>query len=130
MGEAAWDILSAIDETGAQPALQFLMQAPSSATTKINAVLDAVAKAPPPQFSGGGLWKPMHAEMAGFYEVTVRYQQFNYRVLCVLDRKRESGSAIVMIFGFRKPVRSAAKPRDYDLALEVRDHYRQHQTAE
>jgi hypothetical protein len=29
------------------------------------AVLDAVAAAPPPRFSGGGLWEAMHGDMHG-----------------------------------------------------------------
>jgi hypothetical protein len=32
------------------------------------AVLNAVAEAPPPRFSGGGMWEAMHGEMAGFYD--------------------------------------------------------------
>jgi hypothetical protein len=32
-------------------------------------VLDAVAAAPPPAFSGGGKWEAMRGKMAGYYEV-------------------------------------------------------------
>jgi len=35
------------------------------------AVLNAVAAAPPPAFSGGGYWEAMHGEMTGFFEVRV-----------------------------------------------------------
>jgi hypothetical protein len=39
---------------------------------EIQAVLEAVAAAPPPSFSGGGKWEAMHEDMAGFYEVRVQ----------------------------------------------------------
>ena len=36
--------------------------------SKFNAVLDAVADAPPPKFSGGGKWEGMHGTMGGLIE--------------------------------------------------------------
>ncbi len=51
------------------PARDFLDTCPVAA--KIVAVLDAVAAAPPPSFSGGGLWEAMHGEMKGFFEVRI-----------------------------------------------------------
>ena len=36
------------------------------------AVLDAVAAAPPPRFSGGGKWEAMHGTMGGWYEIRRR----------------------------------------------------------
>jgi len=42
-------------------------------------VLDAVAEAPPPAFSGGGKWEAMHDEMAGFYEVRIQGGGMNQR---------------------------------------------------
>ncbi len=42
---------------------------PTNVRATIFAVLDAVADAPPPRFSGGGMWEAMHGDMAGFYEV-------------------------------------------------------------
>ena len=53
------------------PAIDFLDGLPAKAVAEIQAVLDAVAEAPPPAFSGGGKWEAMHDEMAGFYEVRV-----------------------------------------------------------
>lgn len=53
------------DPTAAVPALEFLESLPSKVAAEFNAVLDAVAKAPPPAFSGGGKWEAMHGKMAG-----------------------------------------------------------------
>ena len=50
------------------------------------AVLDVVAAAPPPRFSGGGLWEAMHGDMSGWYEIRVtgpRREQF--RLFCLLE---------------------------------------------
>ncbi|HEX7672430.1 MAG TPA: hypothetical protein VF395_22705 [Polyangiaceae bacterium] len=51
------------------PAQEFLDALPTAIAAKIIAVLDAVAGAPPPSFSGGGKWEAMHGEMSGIYEV-------------------------------------------------------------
>lgn len=56
----------------AVPALEFLDGLPSKVAAEIHAVLDAVAAAPPPSFSGGGKWEAMHGDMAGYYEVRVQ----------------------------------------------------------
>ena len=35
-------------------------------------MLEAVAAAPPPSFSGGGFWEAMHSPMTDYHEVRVR----------------------------------------------------------
>jgi hypothetical protein len=50
-------------------ALVFLDACPVKVEANLLAVLDAVAEAPPPQFSGGGKWEAMHGSMGGYYEV-------------------------------------------------------------
>lgn len=62
------------DRVRAVPALDFLDALPTKVAAEIHAVLDAVAEAPPPAFSGGGKWEAMHGEMAGLYEVRVQAQ--------------------------------------------------------
>lgn len=42
---------------------------PISVAAEFDAILEAVAKAPPPSFSGGGKWEAMHGDMAGIYEI-------------------------------------------------------------
>ena len=74
------------DAKEAVPALDFFETVPEKVAAEINAILDAVADAPPPAFSGGGKWEAMHGEMAGLYEVRVQGSGSNHRVFCLLDR--------------------------------------------
>jgi hypothetical protein len=95
--------------------MQFLDGLADKIGAEIQAVLEAVAAAPPPSFSGGGKWEAMHEGMAGFYEVRVQGGGANHRLFCLLNRDAENlgGSSIICIDGLSKPVRSAASPRDY-----------------
>lgn len=97
------------------PVMEFLDGLPAKVAAEIHAVLDAVAAAPPPSFSGGGKWEAMHGAMAGFYEVRVQHGGVNHRVFCVLEREAIDlgGSSIVCLGGLSKPRRTAARPRDY-----------------
>lgn len=97
------------------PAQDFLDGVPDEAAAEIHAVLDAVAKAPPPSFSGGGKWEAMHGDMAGYYEVRVRFRGQNHRLFCLLERHADDlgGPSIVCLGGLSKPLRTAARSRDY-----------------
>jgi len=103
------------DPDRAVPSIDFLDGLPTKVAAEIHAVLDAVAEAPPPSFSGGGKWEAMHDDMAGFFEVRVQGGGMNHRLFCVLERDAEDlgGSSIVCLGGLSKPPRTAAKPRDY-----------------
>lgn len=59
------------DKAQRVPAIDFFDQVPVKARAEMQAVLETVAEAPPPAFSGGGKWEVMHDDMAGFYEVRV-----------------------------------------------------------
>ncbi len=59
---------------GSIPARRFLDACPVAVKARMLAVLDAVASAPPPAFSGGGFWEAMHAPMTGYHEVRVQGQ--------------------------------------------------------
>jgi hypothetical protein len=48
------------DPTEAVPARDFLEACPEKVRAMMLAVVNAVAEAPPPQFSGGGKWEAMH----------------------------------------------------------------------
>ena len=64
----------------------FLQSFPTSVEAKMIAVLDAVAQAPPPRFSGGGMWEAMYGEMGGYYEVRVQGPgREQFRLFCLLD---------------------------------------------
>jgi hypothetical protein len=97
------------------PAVDFLDSVPPKVAAEIHAVLDAVAAAPPPSFSGGGKWEAMHDDMAGYFEVRVQGGGTNHRLFCILERDADDlgGSSIVCIEGLSKPRRTAAHPRDY-----------------
>jgi Txe/YoeB family toxin of Txe-Axe toxin-antitoxin module len=107
------------DETQSVPALEFLQLLPAKVAAEIQAVLDAVAEAPPPAFSGGGKWEAMHGELAGIYEVRVQGAGMNHRLFCLLQRIADDlgGPSIVAIGGLTKPKRSAADSRDYTRIL-------------
>jgi hypothetical protein len=110
------------DSQRAVPAIAFLDTLPAKLVAEFKAVLDAVADAPPPAFSGGGRWEAMHDEMAGFYEIRVQGGGRNHRLFCVLERDATDlgGSAIVVIDGLSKPKRAAADPKDYRRAVNLR----------
>lgn len=113
------------------PAIEFLDAVAVKARAELVAILEAVAEAPPPAFSGGGKWEVMHDDMAGFYEVRVRgADRRNHRLFCILEREAEDlgGSSIVCIDGLSKPLRQAANPKDYRQALSYRDEFRRRRT--
>jgi hypothetical protein len=119
------------DAAEAVPAIDFLDSLQVKTRAEIIAVLEAVAQAPPPAFSGGGKSEVMHDDMAGFYEVRVRgADRRNHRRFCVLERDADDlgGSSIVCIDGLSKPLRQAAAPRDYRRAIRYRNEFRQHRT--
>lgn len=103
------------DADRAVPALEFLDGLPDKIAAEIHAVLEAVAEAPPPSFSGGGKWEAMRDDMAGYYEVRVQGAGRNHRLFCVLERdaKDLGGSSIVCLGGLSKSPRTAAHPRQY-----------------
>lgn len=103
------------DTNRAVPSIEFLEGLPEKVAAEIHSVLDAVAEAPPPSFSGGGKWEAMHDDMAGYYEVRVQGGGKNHRLFCVLERDAEDlgGSSIVCLGGLSKAPRTAANQRDY-----------------
>jgi hypothetical protein len=58
-----WSIVYYQAPDGTVPALEFLDGCPGTVDAQFTAVLDAVAAAPPPRFSGGGKWEAMHGTM-------------------------------------------------------------------
>lgn len=122
---------SAVDDsTRAVPALRFLDGLPIRVAAEFHAVLDAVAAAPPPAFSGGGKWEAMHGEMAGFYEVRVQGAGRNHRLFCVLERDGSDlgGASVVCIDGLSKDRRTAASERDYRRVRRFGDEFRRRRT--
>lgn len=89
------------DPARSTPTIDFLNTLPDAVAAEIQAVLEAVAAAPPPSFSGGGKWEAMHGEMAGIYEVRVHGGRANHRLFCLLERNGDDlgGSAIICLGG-------------------------------
>ena len=119
------------DKSKSVPAITFLDQVPVKVRAEMEAVLEAVAEAPPPAFSGGGKWEVMHDDMSGFYEVRVRgADRRNHRLFCILERDAADlgGSSIVVIDGLSKPARQAADPRDYKRAQRYRAEFLRRRT--
>src|SRR5438270_46645 len=114
------------DAATAVPAMDFLASLPPSVEAEFGAVLEAVAAAPPPAFSGGGKWEAMHGDMAGMYEVRISSSAANHRLFCLLVRTSEQlgGPSIVCLGGLTKPRRSAAHPRDYARIKQYADEFR------
>ncbi|MHB1626516.1 MAG: hypothetical protein ACYCTZ_15060 [Candidatus Dormibacteria bacterium] len=89
---------------------------------RLMAVLDAVAEAPPPQFSGGGQWEAMHGIMAGYFEARAQGpNREQFRLFCILEnadstelrRRGLPGPSIAVMTGMRKPWMTAFTPADY-----------------
>ncbi|HEY1830297.1 MAG TPA: hypothetical protein VGG38_08640 [Acidimicrobiales bacterium] len=116
------------DPDAAVPAMDFLGSLHPKVEAEIHAILDAVAKAPPPAFSGGGKWEAMHDKMAGIYEVRVKSSGANHRLFCFLERNSEhlEAPSIVCLGGLTKPPRSPAQPRDYVRIMQYADEFRKH----
>lgn len=112
------------------PAVEFLDGLPTKVAAEIHAVLDAVAAAPPPAFSGGGKWEVMHGDMAGYYEIRVQGGGNNHRLFCLLERDAPDlgGSSIVCVDGLSKPRRTAADPRDYRRVRRYGDEFQKRRT--
>lgn len=88
------------------------------------AVVQAVASAPPPAFSGGGKWEAMHGKMSGVFEVRVDGpNRHHYRLFCVLERSGAAlglgGSSVVLIAGKDKPFQTRLSENEYDEVLAL-----------
>ena len=101
------------------PGRQFLRSVPDKIAARMRAVLEAVADAPPPAYSGGGYWEAMHGDMGDFFEVRVDGDpnRTHYRLFCLLERDGAAvgldGPSIVIVAGLRKPFRTTMRAEDY-----------------
>lgn len=118
------------DPAESVPGREFLDQIPDRVAARIVAVLEAVAEAPPPSYSGGGYWEAMHGDMAGFYEVRVDGQpnRTHYRLFCLLERDGKAvgldGPSVVVIAGRKKPFRTTLSRQDYSEVKSLGDEFR------
>ncbi|MGH9055958.1 MAG: hypothetical protein ACRDYY_08880 [Acidimicrobiales bacterium] len=114
------------------PALEAFQEWPEKVRAEILAVLDAVAEAPPPAFSGGGKWEAMHGEMSGYYEVRVRGNPAGqlYRVFCLLERQAEDlgGPSIVLVAAMSKRPGKKFSRADYADVKRMGDEFKKRRT--
>ena len=110
------------------PAVDFLNQLPMKLRHEIDAVLHAVAEAPPQSYKGGGKWKVMHGEMAGIYELRVQGAGHNHRLFCLLVRNAADlgGSSIVCLGGLSKPPRRGANRKIYRIIRQYKSEFELH----
>ena len=129
-----WAIIYYEDRAGSAPALDFLDGCPGKIEAELTAVLDAVAAAPPPQFSGGGKWEAMHGAMTGWHEIRITGPgREQFRLFCLLENAKDdelikrglAKPAIAVITGLRKPWRTKLSERDYRKVRRLGEEHRQ-----
>jgi hypothetical protein len=118
----AWGVIFYRTSRGSVPGAEFLDGCPSKVRLTILAVLDTVAAAPPPAFSGGGKLEAMHGDMGGYYEIRVTGPgREQFRLFCLLENGDPSvlaarglpRPAIAVITGMRKKIGTVFSERDY-----------------
>lgn len=121
-----WDIRFYQDPEGAIPARDFLQGLSRNARIELRATLDAVAEAPPPQFSGGLRWQAMHGDMGGIYEARTKDGKQLHRLFCVIERREPglSNCSIVVLTGMTKPQNTGFSKGEYQEVRALRDAYR------
>jgi hypothetical protein len=128
----AWDIIFYATAEDSVPGADFLDGCPAKVRGTILAVLDAVAAAPPPAFSGGGKWEAMHGDMGGYYEIRVTGPgREQFRLFCVLENADRHalaarglrGPAIAVITGMRKKTGRVFSERDYAKVRQLGSDY-------
>lgn len=129
-----WSVIYYRAPGGTVPALAFLDGCPGKIDAEFAAVLDAVAAAPPPRFSGGGKWEAMHGAMAGWHEIRLTGPgREQFRLFCLLEngsrgelaRRGLQRPAIAVITGMRKPWRTTFSDRDYQRVRATGQEHRQ-----
>jgi hypothetical protein len=108
--------------------MDFLQSLPTKITAEFDAILDAVAKAPPPAFSGAENGRPCMGTWRGSTKRASPRVAPNHRLFCLLVRASDqlAGPSIVCLGGLTRPPRSAAHPRDYARIKQYADEFRKH----
>lgn len=128
-----WAIVYYKAPDGSTPALKFLDGCPGKIDAEFAAVLDAVAAAPPPQFSGGGKWEAMHGNMGGWHEIRLTGpSREQFRLFCLLEnapdeelaRRGLTKPAIAVITGMRKSWRTKFSEADYSRVRRLGDEHK------
>ena len=132
-GPEPWDVIYYRAADGRCPADEFLDRCPIKVGALLLAILDDVAEAAPPRYSGGGRWEAMHGDMRGYYEIRAQGPgREQFRLFCVLEngttdelaRRGLARPAIAVISGLRKPWMTAFSARDYESVRRLGDDHR------
>jgi hypothetical protein len=128
-----WAIVYYEAPDGSSPALEFLERCPGKIDAEFAAVLDAVAAAPPPQFSGGGKWEAMHGSMGGWHEIRLTGpSRAQFRLFCLLENADDEEllkrglvkPSIAVILGMSKPWRTKFSEADYRRVRRLGDEHK------
>lgn len=114
------------DPEQAEPGRDALRSWPISVRAKANAVLIAVATAPPKRFAGGGYWEAMKGDMSGWFEVRIDGpKRHHYRLFCLLDYEAEGKETplLVVVDGRDKPFRTTLSDADYASVRSMGEEY-------
>lgn len=115
------------DSAETMPGREFLREVcPAVVRAKFNAILNAVAEAPPKRFAGGGAWEAMHGDMTGWFEARANGpRRHQYRLFCLLDYKADGlvRPLLVVIDGRDKPFRTELSDADYAAVCALGDEY-------
>ncbi|WP_448222930.1 hypothetical protein [Gordonia iterans] len=115
------------DDPGqSEPGRNALQSWPASVRAKANAVLIAVAIAPPKRFAGGGYWEAMKGDMSGWFEVRIDGpKRHHYRLFCLLDyeAKGQDKPLLVVVDGRDKPFRTTLSGADYAAVRSMGEEY-------
>ncbi len=115
------------DSARSAPGYEYLETCPISVKEEMLETLKAVAKAPPPSFSGGGRWEAMKKEMKGYYEVRDRHRGQLYRLFCLLERNGKdaglTGSSVIVLCGMTKANGTAFTKEDYAWVKQLGEEY-------
>lgn len=132
--QPAWSVIYYLTLEKTALAVEFLRGCPVGIRAQFVNTLNAVAAAPPPRFSGGGMWEAMHGAMSGWYEIRLTGPgREQFRLFCLLEngtpeelaRRGLKGPAIAVITGLRKPWRTTFSQRDYQYVRELgKEHQR------
>lgn len=109
-----------------EPGRDALQSWPASVRAKANAVLIAVAAAPPKRFAGGGYWEAMKGDMSGWFEVRIDGpKRHHYRLFCLLDYEAEGRDKplLVVVDGRDKPFRTTLSDSDYMAVRAMGEEY-------
>lgn len=112
---------------GSLPAREYLNALPPKIVAKMRAVIEAVAKAPPLSFAGGGYWESMKGEMNGWFEIRIDGppNRTHYRMFCLLDYVAIGSQVplLVLVDGRTKKFRTTLKPAEYAAVKREGDRY-------